>query len=456
MDLNIQGMELTDLPNEILMKILSLLSTGDLLRNVALVSKRFYDITKEAPVHIHVKVDQECDQDGAVMFLRRARFLRSFTISAKRFVVRKQETGEFFQDQRSVSCDRLFLSLIQLEHVESISVLGEFMEINSATFIRLGAATWWKKLKKLHLESFGIEDYEVVFASLVSLNHFAADCIVSLMTILQKSPNLAYFKSRWQKAFSRDSLMELTRIGAQQVQRLDLFGCDDTITPEVYAGLVNFENLENLGLGPKFFNWSILAYLPKLTTLKIMNSQELDLIYLRQSIQSGSLSTVINLAVHHFDSVGNLALSDEDAQFSTSFNATLAYACPNLKWLKVSSLASSKQLTPFFETCPELQVLIFEGNPNQDSKHHDQDYEVLLDLICAPLSKVEYLEATKLDISEEQAQNMLFKSNLKGLLTWGVLSVKDSMTLDQLDSLLEKVRPSGIDVEDIRRLSKPD
>ena len=48
--------ELDDLPTEILIKILSHLSTYDLLRKVALVSKHFYSVTKCPGTHINVTI----------------------------------------------------------------------------------------------------------------------------------------------------------------------------------------------------------------------------------------------------------------------------------------------------------------------------------------------------------------------------------------------------------------
>ena len=52
----IPSTQLSQLPEEILLKIMSLVPTQDLLLNVATVSKQFYELSKNTAAHIHVQV----------------------------------------------------------------------------------------------------------------------------------------------------------------------------------------------------------------------------------------------------------------------------------------------------------------------------------------------------------------------------------------------------------------
>ena len=72
-------MELSDLPNEILVKILALVSTGDLLQNVARVSKRYYEITQQPSLHVDVHLDLRvrfAPENFFLLLLRRSSLMR--------------------------------------------------------------------------------------------------------------------------------------------------------------------------------------------------------------------------------------------------------------------------------------------------------------------------------------------------------------------------------------------
>ena len=479
--------QLSDLPNEILMKILALVPTGDLLQNVARVSKRFHDITRQPALHVDVHLNHRCDQNGAVSFLKECYYLRSLTINEAKPLVWKDAAGSFYWDRDipAAKFDSIILALLELENVESISsnIQRGRLQVKPATIIQLATANWWRHISKLQISIMypkeGLyqdrnAEFDEAFSALENSNnlkHLAIDATPpmsedSLMPIVTSCPNLKYVRDFGCSDLSDLELVNLIKFLSNRSERLDFSlyghgGKDSLIIPkEVCAALSLCKLLKNLNLGSGFTKLAFLANLPKLTTLKIRNSQKLDWINLCGSIRSRSLPTVKKMTILQTD--WTLYESDEDGEemlepphedqgseaFNVAFSAILASACPNLRWLKVCSFSSCSQLIPFFESCPDLQVVVFK------SKHHDQDPEMLVDLICAPQSKVEYLESTYLRISKEQAQRMLYNStSLQGLLTKGQMYIKNSMSLDQLASLIQNVMPRQL--YHIQRVAEP-
>ena len=74
--------QICELPEEILIKILSHLSTYDLLINVAVVSKQFYSFSKNAKVHNNVSfvLNKFVFQGPVARFLKKATHLRTLEI----------------------------------------------------------------------------------------------------------------------------------------------------------------------------------------------------------------------------------------------------------------------------------------------------------------------------------------------------------------------------------------
>ena len=61
-----EKIRLESLPNELLVKIFSYLPTKDLLQNVALVSKRFYDLSKDSGAHVVVQLPRRNVRSGKI------------------------------------------------------------------------------------------------------------------------------------------------------------------------------------------------------------------------------------------------------------------------------------------------------------------------------------------------------------------------------------------------------
>jgi hypothetical protein len=71
---------ITDLPPEVLTKILSFVPTFDVLRNVGRVSKRFYELSKHPQSHINVRLNLGFADNSTSDFLRQATQMRTLSI----------------------------------------------------------------------------------------------------------------------------------------------------------------------------------------------------------------------------------------------------------------------------------------------------------------------------------------------------------------------------------------
>ena len=371
-------------------------------------------------------------------------------------------------------CDELLLALSEIEHVESISIWAG-VQMNPATIVQLGTARWWTQVRKLQLceiyqeEPFSQQpEFDQALSALKNSDKLTTFALTfnryvttdKLMSIAMSCKNLTYFKELTDDGYSFNDLSELIKFGSYQCERLILscgYGYDDIlITKEWYDCLAQCQNLKNLDIGSGFTKLGFLANFPKLEKLKIRTCQELDWISLCGSIKHGSLPSVQKLTICQLDfpldgdDAHDIFLPPNDdpdsAAFTEAFSEIFAPACPNLKWLKVQSFSSCSQLIPFFKSCPDIQVIKLEN------KHHSQDPDLMVDLVCAPQCKLEYLELHYLRISDEQAQRMLRHCvSLKGINSCGILYIKKSMSLDQLATLLQNVEP--IYFQEIKRVS---
>lgn len=119
----------SSLPVEILIKILSQVATDDLLRNVAIVSKQFYEITKYPEVHLNVRILFCSDPAKGVHFLQRTTRIRELIVSGKKEVV--------------VGCEPLLLAVRTHPHLRALKCVPM---ISEKCFIELSEAVWWTKL----------------------------------------------------------------------------------------------------------------------------------------------------------------------------------------------------------------------------------------------------------------------------------------------------------------------
>jgi len=130
------------LPIEIITKILSHMSTYDLLQNVALLSKQFYGLVKSPSVHLVVSFTMFVEKLPAVKFLEQMTSMRELHIHRPQYYCWNSISVNFIDTH----CDR-FLSAIK-EH-QHLRVLISSSVVSTECFLTLSESKWWPNLNKL-------------------------------------------------------------------------------------------------------------------------------------------------------------------------------------------------------------------------------------------------------------------------------------------------------------------
>lgn len=161
-DISTNWVTLDDFPDEILIQILSYVPTYDLIRNVALVSKRFERLTKDPGAHTHVSIPYNVDLKGASMFLSQMVKIIGLEIFTPKDQIHLQ-SGQGWTNQTSYGekrfrrCDTLILSIAN--HPNVLFVIVEGMKLTADTLAFLSTTTFFNKLEILCLWldlSFGL------------------------------------------------------------------------------------------------------------------------------------------------------------------------------------------------------------------------------------------------------------------------------------------------------------
>ncbi len=169
------------LPREVLLIILSQLSTFDLLHNVALVSKNFNELTKDPGVHLVVNLRTMPDNGNIIEFLRNTTLMRElhFSYPHLRQINLKNKTYFNNYTKGRFSSDKILLAISDHEQVRVINFASKCSMINQTTFVILSRSRLFSKLTKLVLpvENDGCFDVNVnrvvlndAFLSLASNN----------------------------------------------------------------------------------------------------------------------------------------------------------------------------------------------------------------------------------------------------------------------------------------------
>ena len=138
--------ELSSLPEEILIQILTLLSTRDILMNVAMTSKLFLHLSKVPGAHLTVSTSQEADDKAAVRFLRKAFLMKKLYLTDR----------TISSVTRKGSCEEKLLAVTKHAHLEAVIVEGR-PRISLDCFNKLGRSKWWQNLKQFQLN---IDEWE--------------------------------------------------------------------------------------------------------------------------------------------------------------------------------------------------------------------------------------------------------------------------------------------------------
>lgn len=141
---------ITHLPPEILVKILTNLSTRDLLQNVALISRQFYGLTKCPEVHLQVSVSNTFIDGEAIEFIKKAKLMTELKVTKLRDL-RLKYPCEIVNYE---DLDKALLATRNHKNLRSVfcTDINWFFNISPKTFILLSKSVWWKAIHK-----FGVD-----------------------------------------------------------------------------------------------------------------------------------------------------------------------------------------------------------------------------------------------------------------------------------------------------------
>ena len=141
-----------DLPLELITNILSLVPTKDLLLNVSLVNKYFYELSKNPSVHRNVTFSPFCSdqnqKEEAKKFLRNA-------ICVEKLFINWNESFHVLSNSRDfesmVDCDEFLSELIEHENLKVLEVCKQKVTVSTKCIAKLGKSKWWKKLRRISM-----------------------------------------------------------------------------------------------------------------------------------------------------------------------------------------------------------------------------------------------------------------------------------------------------------------
>jgi Leucine-rich repeat (LRR) protein len=358
---------LESLPDEVLVKILSHISTHDLLQNVALVSKRFKALSEDHAAHNIVELDNNVRVKGAVRFLRKAISLQELHISYPAYNPINAESR-----LPKGLCGEILLAIADHSFVKVINVSDHCGSVSAADFETLSQTKLFRSLTKLvlpilkdapepddemstaiasltnaknlrHLDLSNGTEKELPYRELLDVA-LACERIHTIKPIYMLDDN------------DLEQLVEARKSTLLQLELFVPFDSSDNTPFEVITQpldvLSECTQLKKLKFMP--FEDSINT----LTSLKLLNEVEIWLPYeheFEHSIAPNSLPQVSKLVLNVSDGNNNCLIA-------------LAKACPNLRELKidfdffeVSNLKAldicQRSVKEFVMSCHKLEVI---------------------------------------------------------------------------------------------------
>jgi len=272
---------ITDLPVEILSKIFKNISTTDLLQNVALVSKCFYQVTKTPQSHRCISMTIRTNLKKAKLFLEQATLIESLFIKIE--AKKCHLNGGKIKNEKQTKhlLDPLLEPLAkhhQLQHLEIISLdLGSW-SLHGPKYIpangiitrnciaKLGQSTWWPKLKTLILP--------ITNEPQNCANSKAVDVLFAeALNLLSSSGNLCRLSIAGLSRAEEGGLI----MSSRDLKSLRINKCFKY--SEVIPFLLKIQStVEELDLGNNFYGQRLFPFISKFTNLKSFK-QSLSLPY---------------------------------------------------------------------------------------------------------------------------------------------------------------------------------
>jgi hypothetical protein len=266
-------------PPEVLIKIFQYLPTGDLLLNVARVSKKFSKLTKDPAVHCQVSIPRRYP---AIKFLERATLIQSLEI-----VTRKNEHGIYEEGNPLVnpSCELLLMAVSRHASLREVVIIGTRVRMGSLKSLSRGGLlsrlynlvievspngslgqTCEDRLAVLEAKKRGLKHLEVEFEKLRNANGFKSLTHVSISSSLKLKFAYRYEFNGSLNLWNGNVLPEVTSLVLITVEK------EDQIYP-IFATVC--PNLTHLSLICSNYNISsqtikdMVVLFPKLETLTL-------------------------------------------------------------------------------------------------------------------------------------------------------------------------------------------
>ena len=369
-----------DLPTELLVMIFSKISTVGLLLNVALVSKKFYELTKNPGVHRVVTfkhTNHQLWKQCAEKFLKMAIQLDELHIKRMGTWLLEEFSPPPFSLPEPCVMDDVILATLKHPHVKVIDICPKAGAVSLNCISKLRQAKWWTKLTKISLKimtdgkynNLKLDEGKVTTAlqelgkagNLTCLNADIPEQFYSEIALLSK--NLEIMKRM--PAIKHEAWKKMVEEKQEKLRELEI---RSDFSPQDLKLIPKFENLTALGIHSKTFNsFEILPQLKHLQALELHLSRN-------PIMEMGRTAFVDSLPPRCLQGLQcvKFVMSATEIIPNGIFD-TFGKACPNLRNLKVvkddgrrTSFTMSEQdnferiLRLFIESCYKLERLILE------------------------------------------------------------------------------------------------
>jgi hypothetical protein len=382
---------ITDLPMELLAKILFNLTTSELL-NVASVSQQFKELSNDEMFHknITININNENIETSSVFLSRAIRMKRLRIRSTPILTFDDEDQLLYFRRRRKdFQCDPILLSLSNLQHLEELDVGQVYnrcqVKLSRSCLQVLTKTDWWLKLTHLSLtleESKGNEDDErtIKAFSILSQCETIRHLNVSGLSRLLEQQLIMTFKGltglKLNQCFKQTDIRSMINQFKTTIQILD-FG-SNFFGPPLFSTIEECSNLQSLRQELDFLftyedyewreeeiwkggEWLNSDYdvivdpvplpfhiLTKLNHLRSVRLTLLNDLEVSNFILSQSLPQLESLEILAFYS-------------SSDMLSVLASACPNLKKLEVKFYHGfvdrlDDQIIAVSENCKKLET----------------------------------------------------------------------------------------------------
>jgi hypothetical protein len=368
---------LESLPDEVIVKIISHLSTRDLIQNVALVSKRFKSLSEDHGAHIIVNLDSNVRVKGAVRFLRKAISLQELHISYPAYNPINVESR-----LPKGLCGEILLAIADHAFVKVVNVSNQCASVSEEEFVQLSKTKLFRSLIKLVLPIPGEDEIE-------DDNSAISTAIASL----SNAKNMTHLDlgNGYDFVFGRQKVLLDVALACERIHTIKPIS---NFLPSYITKLVRArkETLRYLDLDfepmqspSRKWTLQILSKCTKLQKLKF--SADVDPTQILTTMEYlTDLQMTVNresdfkfaFAPNSLPKISTLTLTVNNHSL-----IALANACPNLKELQIVFVDTESRevvrtceraVREFVVKCPQLEVICIDFENRYEDGHVNMDH----------------------------------------------------------------------------------